>query len=51
MSRPFEGRVAVVTGGAKGIGRAIAVHLASGGAKLVLAGRSEGPLEELKAEI
>ncbi|HET9940712.1 MAG TPA: 3-oxoacyl-[acyl-carrier-protein] reductase, partial [Candidatus Eisenbacteria bacterium] len=47
----FEGRVAVVTGGAKGIGRAIAVHLASGGAKLVLAGRSEGPLEELKAEI
>ncbi|HEX5030850.1 MAG TPA: 3-oxoacyl-[acyl-carrier-protein] reductase [Candidatus Eisenbacteria bacterium] len=51
MSRPFEGRVAVVTGGAKGIGRAIAVHLAAGGAKLVLAGRSEGPLEELRAEI
>lgn len=51
MSRPFEGRVAVVTGGAKGIGRAIAVHLAAGGAKVVLAGRSEGPLEELKAEI
>jgi 3-oxoacyl-[acyl-carrier protein] reductase len=51
MSRPFEGRVAVVTGGAKGIGRAIAIHLAAGGAKLVLAGRSEGPLEELKAEI
>jgi len=51
MSRPFEGRVAVVTGGAKGIGRAIAVHLAHGGAKLVLAGRSEGPLEELGAEI
>lgn len=51
MSRPFEGRVAVVTGGAKGIGRAIATHLAHGGAKLVLAGRSEGPLEELRAEI
>jgi 3-oxoacyl-[acyl-carrier protein] reductase len=51
MSRPFEGRVAVVTGGAKGIGRAIATHLAQGGAKLVLAGRSEGPLEELRAEI
>jgi 3-oxoacyl-[acyl-carrier protein] reductase len=51
MSRPFEGRVAVVTGGAKGIGRAIATHLARGGAKLVLAGRSEGPLEELRAEI
>lgn len=51
MSRPFEGRVAVVTGGAKGIGRAIATHLAQGGAKLVLAGRSEAPLEELRAEI
>ena len=51
MSRPFEGRVAVVTGGAKGIGRAIATHLAQGGAKVVLAGRSEGPLEELRAEI
>ena len=51
MSRPFEGRVAVVTGGAKGIGRAIAVHLAAGGAKLVLAGRTEGPLEELRSEI
>jgi 3-oxoacyl-[acyl-carrier protein] reductase len=51
MSRPFEGRVAVVTGGAKGIGRAIATHLAQGGAKVVVAGRSEGPLEELRAEI
>jgi 3-oxoacyl-[acyl-carrier protein] reductase len=51
MSRPFEGRVAVVTGGAKGIGRAIATHLAQGGAKVVVAGRTEGPLEELRAEI
>ena len=51
MSRPFEGRVAVVTGGAKGIGRAIATHLAQGGANVVVAGRSEGPLEEVRAEI
>ena len=51
MSPAFEGRVAVVTGGAKGIGRAIATHLAAGGAKLVLAGRSEAPLEELRAAI
>jgi 3-oxoacyl-[acyl-carrier protein] reductase len=51
MSRPFEGRVAVVTGGARGIGRAIATHLAQGGARVVVAGRSEGPLEELRAEI
>jgi 3-oxoacyl-[acyl-carrier protein] reductase len=51
VSPAFEGRVAVVTGGAKGIGRAIATHLAAGGAKLVLAGRSEAPLEELRAAI
>ena len=42
----FEGRVAVVTGGAKGIGRAIASRLASEGAKLVITGRDEAALEE-----
>lgn len=32
----FEGRVAVVTGGAQGIGRAVAGRLAAGGARVVL---------------
>jgi len=32
----FAGRVALVTGGAGGIGRALAARLAEGGAKLVL---------------
>jgi 3-oxoacyl-[acyl-carrier protein] reductase len=32
----FEGKVAVVTGAARGIGRAIALHLAHGGARVVI---------------
>src|SRR5450631_2877714 len=34
--KPLEGRVAIVTGAAQGIGRAIAVKLAEQGAELVL---------------
>lgn len=33
---PLRGRVAIVTGSSRGIGRAIAVHLASLGAKVVV---------------
>nr|DAD30173.1 TPA_asm: hypothetical protein HUJ06_031641 [Nelumbo nucifera] len=36
LTRPLEGRVAIVTGASGGIGRAIALHLASLGANLVL---------------
>lgn len=36
-SRPFEGRVALVTGGASGIGRAAVERLAAGGAAVLVA--------------
>jgi NAD(P)-dependent dehydrogenase (short-subunit alcohol dehydrogenase family) len=37
MSYDFSGKVALVTGGASGIGEAVALQLAAGGAKLVVA--------------
>ena len=44
-------KVAVVTGASEGIGRAIALGLAEAGADVVICGRREEKLEEVKAEI
>jgi len=50
-TKTFQDKVAVVTGGGKGIGRAIASRLACGGAKVVLSGRDAAALETACGEI
>jgi NAD(P)-dependent dehydrogenase (short-subunit alcohol dehydrogenase family) len=49
VSREFAGKVAVVTGAAQGIGKAIAEELQNRGARLVLVDRNAGKLEETAA--
>ncbi|MFE8942589.1 SDR family NAD(P)-dependent oxidoreductase [Streptomyces sp. NPDC007856] len=53
LSRLFslDGRVAVVTGGSSGIGRAIAGALARAGASVVVVARTKEQLEETVAEL
>ncbi len=47
----FKDKVAIVTGGGKGIGRAIALAYAKEGADVVVASRTESALREAAAEI
>jgi NAD(P)-dependent dehydrogenase (short-subunit alcohol dehydrogenase family) len=47
----LDGRLALVTGASRGIGRATAVALAALGAHVVLTGRTQGALEETDDEI
>ncbi len=49
MTRLLEGKVAIVTGGAKGLGAGISRRMAREGAKVVITGR-DGPAAEAAAE-
>ena len=48
---PLEGKIAIVTGASRGIGRAIALRLAQDGATLVLASRTDADLTKVASEI
>lgn len=49
--RTLEGKTALVTGGGKGIGRAIALALSARGVRVVVTGRQERALGETVGEI
>ena len=49
--KPFEGKLALVTGASRGIGAAIAETLAGAGAHVILVARSTGGLEEVEERI
>lgn len=51
MTKPLEGRIALVTGASRGIGRAAALAFAEAGAHVVALARTTGALEELDDEI
>merc|ERR1712038_254758 len=51
ITMSLSGRICLVTGASKGIGRGIAVQLGSAGATVYITGRSKDKLEECAAEI
>ena len=49
--KPLQGKIAIVTGASRGIGRSIALRLAQDGATLVLASRTKADLDKVASEI
>ena len=50
-SKPLKGQVALVTGGSRGIGRAIALRLAGLGATVAICGRDREALKATSTEL
>ena len=51
MTKLLQGKVAVITGAGRGIGRAIALGFAKAGADIAICARSSGALAEVKEQI
>ena len=49
--KPLNGKIILLTGASRGIGRAAAIACGSAGAELIITGRTTGALEEVDDEI
>ena len=47
----LEGKVAIITGGGKGMGKAMGIRLAGKGAKIVIAARDQSAMDQVVSEI